>query len=216
MIPAKQLFDDAAISNVYCRHAPALDRFFLHHIHNMHDAEDLTATTFSSVLASSMRYEERGRFDAWLWSIARHVLRDAQRRRAAIAIDAVAAYLHDPAPLPEHVALEEEQAETLRDLVAHLPADQRAALLLWGAQTGVGTMVDIAVMSLRQQIVPDSMLGRVTTVSRTVGFAAIPLSTLIGGVLVDQFGNVALMYSAIAMLSLLIALDFGFSVLGTE
>lgn len=90
------------------------------------------------------------------------------------------------------------------------------ALLRWGAQNGAGVLVNIAIMSLRQQIVPDGMLGRVTTVSRTLGFAAIPLSALLGGVLIDRLGDVALVYSAVAVLTLLVAVSFARGVLGYE
>ena len=96
-----------------------------------------------------------------------------------------------------------------------------AALPLWGLLAGAGVVVDIGVMSLRQAVTPDHLLGRVTTVSRTIGFVAIPLSTLLGGVLIDRLGNpstssgqaVSLIYSAIGVLTLLIGLAFSFSVL---
>lgn len=87
------------------------------------------------------------------------------------------------------------------------------ALPLWGLLAGVGVLVDISIMSLRQSATPNHMLGRVTTVSRTIGFAAIPLSTLLGGALIDQMGQVALIYSMIGAITLLIGLGFLFSVL---
>jgi MFS family permease len=82
------------------------------------------------------------------------------------------------------------------------------ALLLWGLLSGVGVLTDINIMALRQASVPNHLLGRITTTSRTIGFAAIPLSTLLGGILIDRFGDVALVYSAVAVLTLLIGLGF--------
>jgi len=89
-----------------------------------------------------------------------------------------------------------------------------AALPIWGLVAGVGVVVDISVMSLRQAATPNQLLGRVTTVSRTIGFVAIPLSTLLGGVLIDRFGNVVLIYSAIGALTFVIGVAFWLSRLG--
>jgi hypothetical protein len=87
------------------------------------------------------------------------------------------------------------------------------ALLLWVLLSGLSVVVDITIMSLRQLIVPDYMLGRITAISRTIGFAAIPLNALIGGVLIDRLGDVAAIYSAIGVSTLVIGLGFSFSAL---
>lgn len=105
-----------------------------------------------------------------------------------------------------------------------------AALPIWGLLAGAGVVVDISVMSLRQAATPNQLLGRVTTVSRTIGFVAIPLSTLLGGALIDGLGDlsihstssgqvgsgqtVALIYSVIGALTFVIGVAFWFSVLG--
>jgi predicted MFS family arabinose efflux permease len=88
-----------------------------------------------------------------------------------------------------------------------------AALPLWALLSGLGVIVDINIMSLRQLIAPDHMLGRITAVSRTIGFAAIPLNALIGGALIDRVGDVALVYGVIGGLTLLIGFGFSFSAL---
>jgi predicted MFS family arabinose efflux permease len=88
------------------------------------------------------------------------------------------------------------------------------ALPIWGLLAGAGVVVDIGVMRLRQATTPNHLLGRVTTVSRAIGFVAIPLSTLIGGALIDGFGNVVLVYGTIGALTLVIGVVFWFSVLG--
>jgi hypothetical protein len=88
-----------------------------------------------------------------------------------------------------------------------------AALVLWALLAGLSVIVDINIMSLRQLIAPDHMLGRITAITRTLGFAAIPLNALIGGVLIDGLGDVAALYSAIGALTLMIGLGFSFSAL---
>jgi MFS family permease len=87
------------------------------------------------------------------------------------------------------------------------------ALAIWALLAGLSVIVDINIMSLRQLIAPEHMLGRITAISRTIGFAAIPLNTLIGGVLIDRLGDVAAIYSAIGVLTLMIGLGFSFSAL---
>jgi MFS family permease len=96
------------------------------------------------------------------------------------------------------------------------------ALLIWGLLAGVGVLADVNIMALRQAATPDHLLGRVTTATRTIGFAAIPLSTLLGGALIDRLGRAsastgqaaALVYGAIGALTLVIGVSFWFSVLG--
>jgi predicted MFS family arabinose efflux permease len=88
-----------------------------------------------------------------------------------------------------------------------------AALALWATLTGISVLVDISIMSLRQASAPNQLLGRITTVSRTIGFAAIPLSALLGGALIDRLGNVALVYTAIGALTFAIGVAFAWSAL---
>lgn len=56
----------ADVAAMYSEHATAIERFFVRHVGNRHEAENLAATTFSRALTSLERYEERGRFEAWL------------------------------------------------------------------------------------------------------------------------------------------------------
>jgi MFS family permease len=50
------------------------------------------------------------------------------------------------------------------------------------------TMWNIVTVSLRQQIVPAELLGRVNSVYRLLGWGLIPLGALTGGLLAHQFG----------------------------
>lgn len=52
------------------------------------------------------------------------------------------------------------------------------AVILWNVIT----------VSLRQSIIPDEILGRVNSTYRFVGWGAMPLGALLGGVLADAFG----------------------------
>ena len=79
-------------ATIYRQYVTPVYRYLYLQVGNPHDAEDLTATTFSRALTTIHRYEEQGNFAAWLFSIARHTLRDYQRRqRPRVAVDAMAA-----------------------------------------------------------------------------------------------------------------------------
>jgi DNA-directed RNA polymerase specialized sigma24 family protein len=97
MIPPQESLDMDALYAAYGR---AIYLFFQQHVGNPQDAEDLTATTFSKALSSLSRYREQGRLTAWIFSIARHTLQDAQRRqRPQVDLALVAPALADPAAL---------------------------------------------------------------------------------------------------------------------
>jgi MFS family permease len=88
------------------------------------------------------------------------------------------------------------------------------ALVLWAAASGLGIMFNINTGSLRQQIVPNEMLGRVISIAAVLAWSAIPVGTLLGGVAVQRTGNVALVYGIIGGLVALVALAFAFSPVG--
>ncbi len=79
------------------------------------------------------------------------------------------------------------------------------ALPLWAAANGLGILFNINTGSLRQQIVPNEMLGRVISVA---------LGTLLGGFAVERTDNVALVYGVIGGLVAMVALAFSFSPVG--
>jgi hypothetical protein len=51
-----------------------------------------------------------------------------------------------------------------------------------------GGMWNIATISLRQRIVPDALLGRVTSAYRLVGLGSMPLGSAVGGLVARSFG----------------------------
>jgi MFS family permease len=60
-----------------------------------------------------------------------------------------------------------------------------AGSALAGATSG---MWNVATISLRQRIVPDALLGRVTSAYRLVAFAAMPVGAALGGLLAKAYG----------------------------
>ena len=88
------------------------------------------------------------------------------------------------------------------------------ALFFWLLISGLSILFNINVGSLRQTIVPDQMLGRVMTSASVLAWSAIPLGTVIGGIVVNQVKNVALVYAAIGVVMFLLACSFSFSAVG--
>jgi MFS family permease len=88
------------------------------------------------------------------------------------------------------------------------------AVALWAAISGLGIFFNINTASLRQQIVPNHLLGRVISIAGVLAWSAIPLGALLGGWAIDRSGSVALVYGVIGAMVALIALAFSFGPLG--
>jgi MFS family permease len=88
------------------------------------------------------------------------------------------------------------------------------ALPIWALHGGFGILFNINTGSLRQSIVPNELLGRVISVAGVIAWSAIPLGTLLGGYLIEQSGDVALIYALIGLATFTIAFAFRFTPLG--
>ena len=89
-----------------------------------------------------------------------------------------------------------------------------AALPLWALISGLGILFNINTGSLRQAIVPNHMLGRVISIAGVLAWSAIPLGSLLGGLVIGWTQNVALVYGVIGILVALIPFTFSFTALG--
>lgn len=88
------------------------------------------------------------------------------------------------------------------------------ALVIWGISGGLGILFNINTSSLRQAIVPNYLLGRIISIASVLAWSAIPLGALAGGYAIQRTGNVALVYAAIGVLTVLIPFAFSFTALG--
>ncbi len=112
------------------------------------------------------------------------------------------------------VALGALMLDGLLTLVLALTSSFWAAALLWTMISGLGILFNINTGSLRQAIVPNHMLGRVISIAGVLAWSAIPLGTLLGGLLIEWTGDIALIYGGIGALVFLIPLGFSFTALG--
>jgi MFS family permease len=88
------------------------------------------------------------------------------------------------------------------------------ALIFEALAQGCGILFNINTGSLRQAIVPNHLLGRVLSIASVLAWSAIPLGALLGGWVINQTHNVALVYGVIGALVILIPLGFSFTPLG--
>ncbi len=88
------------------------------------------------------------------------------------------------------------------------------ALPLWAIIMGTGILFNINTSSLRQAIVPNHLLGRIISIASVLAWSAIPLGSLLGGLLIQWTNNVVLVYTLTGALSFLIPLAFSFTALG--
>lgn len=89
------------------------------------------------------------------------------------------------------------------------------ALPLWASIWGLVILFDINSNSLWQEVVPNRLLGRVQSTISVLSWSAIPLGILIGGAVIEQTQNVALVYSAVGIIIFLTAFAFSFTALGS-
>lgn len=89
------------------------------------------------------------------------------------------------------------------------------AVPLWASIWGLVILFDINSNSLWQEIVPNRMLGRVQGTVSVLSWSAIPLGILIGGIVIEQTQNVALVYTAIGTLIFFTAIAFSFTAVGS-
>ena len=119
--------DPRAFADLYDLYAQRVFRYLLSKTGNQQDAEDLTTQTFMAALQSLSRYQHRGNFAAWLFSIARNKTIDHFRKQ------------HRPISLEEaegergdwrNPGIVQDQILDLSKLIATLPEDDQELLRL--------------------------------------------------------------------------------------
>ncbi len=80
MIAEAQDGSEAAYESLLASYGPRLYGFFLRSTGNTHDAEDLLSEMMVRRVQRLGKYEDRGRFDQWLFRIAGNLVRDRLRR----------------------------------------------------------------------------------------------------------------------------------------
>ena len=114
---------------VVAHYAPRLLRFFSHLGEENSNCEDLTQEVFLNLVRKKARYEERGRFAAYIFQVAYCVWVDKRRKRqtATMPNEELKSIERpqDCATLPIQQIIREEDAARLRAVLRKLPEDQR-------------------------------------------------------------------------------------------
>jgi len=123
--------ETAALGALFDRHHEAVYRLISRLLYTEpSEIDDLVQTTFLEAWRSASRFRGQGSVKSYLFGIAanmvRHYVRGAKRRREAIA--------EAPPPpatgAPDSAAIRSQQVERLREALAELPHDLRAAYVL--------------------------------------------------------------------------------------
>ena len=131
--------DPALIDCLIEQYRYRLFRYLLMLTGRRHEAEDLFQETWIRVLEKGHQYQQRWKFETWLFSIARHLTIDYRRRRQPESLDALLEPVDTRRPLEvEDTALSSafeqafqgEEAERVATALAHLPASYREVLTL--------------------------------------------------------------------------------------
>jgi len=126
--------DEAALRDLYARHAPAVFALAARMLERT-AAEEIVQDTFLALWQNTDRFDpERGSLRNWLLVIARRRMANELRRlsrRPRLAADEsgeAQAALTDPAPGPAAQAWLAYRRAAVREAVGHLPPEQRQAL----------------------------------------------------------------------------------------
>lgn len=166
-MPTSPALDAEAFADLYELHTGAVFNYCLFRIGDRAVAEDLAADTFERAWCARQRYNpKRADFTTWLFTIARRVVIDWQRRvarRPSVGLDARRA---DDAPTPEAQTEAAERQLRLVQLVRALdPREQelialkfgagmtnrRIAQLLGKSETAIGTALYRVMQKLRDR-----------------------------------------------------------------
>lgn len=133
--------EDLALNELMARWQQPLVNYLARFCGSETSALDLAQETFVRVYEARSRYDARGRFATWLYTIAGNLARNAhrwQQRHPAVSLETptddnggtLGGQLPDTTPAPDATAEQSERAAAVREAIASLPEDQRAIVLL--------------------------------------------------------------------------------------
>ncbi|HXJ39645.1 MAG TPA: RNA polymerase sigma factor [Bryobacteraceae bacterium] len=118
--------DREAFAELYDRREPGLYRYALHMTGNVQAAEEIAQEVFLQLMGPGGRYDEnRGPLEAWMYGVARNLVR-VYRRRGAVQEAVDRAVEHDIVG----GMISDESLVALREAVTELPANYREVVVL--------------------------------------------------------------------------------------
>jgi RNA polymerase sigma-70 factor (ECF subfamily) len=114
---------------LYDRWAVPIYQYFYHRTGEMTSAEDLTSQLFLAAYQALPRYQHRGHFAAWLFTIARNLSKEYYRKMGREVPLELAQNLASPSnPAMEYS--QEDEIRHLVQLVSSLPEDEQELIRL--------------------------------------------------------------------------------------
>ena len=139
--------DEAAWSRIVTDFSPKVYRVVLAQCRNPELAEEVTQSTFCTVVTKLSSYTELGRFESWLFRIALNRLRDEMRRRSRQAVSMADDTLREVAPAEDQRNSKTEGQEVLGELqlaMSELPeAEQQVLHLRHVAEMSFKTIAEV-------------------------------------------------------------------------
>lgn len=118
--------DEVAAEELVKRYYSGILRYCRRHLSDQSLAEDAAQETFYRVFRSLMRYQDKDYFRAWIYTIARNICIDENKKKKDIVLQET----EDIGKESSEIRLIEDQDEIER-LLTSLPDDQREAILLY-------------------------------------------------------------------------------------
>jgi RNA polymerase sigma-70 factor (ECF subfamily) len=122
--------DQAAFAEIYTRHHDAVYTYLYYRVNDAQIAEDLAGEVFLRLVAKMGKFTYRGRpILAWLYTIARNLLIDHQRKQAQSGTLGLEEDWVTSDPSPPEVAERGLTRECLIRSLKHLTEDQQRVIL---------------------------------------------------------------------------------------
>ncbi len=137
LLARRAVHDRDAFAELYRCHVVRVYRYFIVHVGDIADAQDLTSQTFLTALESIRGYSGKGSFAAWLLGIAHHKMVDYYRRkRTTLPLDSADEVALPTIPMDEIIDTQLQLEQTMSAL-SQLTEDRAEAVRLhiFGALT---------------------------------------------------------------------------------
>ena len=122
--------DQTAFAEIYTRHHDAVYTYLFYRVNDVQVAEDLTGEVFLRLVTKMDRFTYRGRpILAWLYTIARNLLVDHQRKQAQADVSELEDRWVTPDPGPPEVAQRSLTRDCLIRSLRHLTEDQQRVIV---------------------------------------------------------------------------------------
>jgi len=160
--------DDLALNELMNRWQQPLVRFLYRYTLSEPDALDLAQDTFVRVYEHRAKYDARGKFSTWLYTIATNLCRNHARwksRHPTVSMETelsansdttLGEQLPDAKATPAQSAQTDELAGAVRDAIQTLPDDQRTATLLYeyedAAYTDIASVLGCSVKAVENKL----------------------------------------------------------------